>query len=144
MSNASHKIPLAYVIGPYRDKTVRSIVRNIREAESLGIEVMQHGIFPYIPHKNTALLDGTAPDEFFLEGNLEMIRRGMFDLAVVGRGYNNSKGSLGEIQEFYLLNTPVLFREDPAFFVQLKNTVRALKDEMSFSREMRDASIIHL
>ena len=110
---------IAYVIGPYRAETIYGIRQNIIVAEQLGAELAQLGFFPYVPHKNTAFFDGLAPDELWLEGNLEIIRRGIADFAVVGYGWEKSSGSRGEIAEIQGMGLPVLYREDPAFHVQI-------------------------
>ena len=110
---------IAYIIGPYRAETIYGIRQNIIAAELLGAEVAKLGAFPYIPHKNTAFFDGLAPDELWLGGNLEIIRRGIADFAVVGYGWEKSSGSKGEISEFKAMGLPVLYREDPAFHVQI-------------------------
>ena len=115
---------IGYVIGPYRAKTIYDIRRNIIASEALGADLIKCGVFPYIPHKNTAFYDGLAKDSFFLDGNLELIKRGVFDLAVVGHGWNRSDGSQDEIAEFAGMGVPVFFRENPAFFHGIEELVR--------------------
>jgi hypothetical protein len=111
---------IAYIIGPYRAHTIYGIRCNIIAAEQVGAEMAAYGVFPYIPHKNTAYFDGLAPDKLWLEGNLEIIRRGIADFAVVVPGWEESSGSVGEIKLHHELNIPVLYREDPAFWMQLE------------------------
>ena len=114
---------IAYVVGPYRADTIYGIRQNIISAEQLGAELAQLGFFPYVPHKNTAFFDGLAPDKLWLEGNLEIIRRGVADFAVVGYGWEKSSGSKGEIDECRKHGVKVLYREDPAFHVQVGRLV---------------------
>jgi hypothetical protein len=116
---------IAYVIGPYRASTIYGIRKNIIAAEQIGAEMAQAGVFPYVPHKNTAFFDGVADDSLWLEGNLEIIRRGIADFAVVVPGWAESSGSRGEIKLCHELGIPVLFREGPAFWVQLERVVAA-------------------
>ena len=115
---------IAYVIGPYRAETIYGIRQNIIAAEQLGAELAQLGFFPYVPHKNTALYDGLAPDELWLEGNLEIIRRGIADFAVVGYGWKKSSGSKGEIDECRKHGMKVLYRERSAFRIHIQEMLK--------------------
>jgi len=85
---------LVYVAGPYRAKTPRGIVENIRKAEAVAIKYWKRGYAVICPHLNTALLDGVAPDEVWLKGDLEML--GRCDIIVMMRGWENSKGATAE------------------------------------------------
>lgn len=88
---------LAYVAGPYRASTPHGLVINIRRAEAVALELWKQGYAVICPHKNTALFDGEAPDEVWLEGDLEMMRR--CDLVVFIPRWWASKGALAEYEE---------------------------------------------
>src|SRR5690349_14403982 len=68
-------IKLVYIAGPYRGATAWDRDQNIVRARQLGAEVVKRGALPVIPHSNTAHMDGIAPDEFWLAGTLEQMRR---------------------------------------------------------------------
>lgn len=85
---------LAYVAGKYRAPTVRGIVENIRAAEAVALELWKLGFAVICPHMNSALFDGTAPDEVWLEGTMTMLER--CDLLVTVPGWESSRGSCEE------------------------------------------------
>lgn len=114
---------IAYVIGPYRASTIYGIRKNIIVAEQIGAELAAYGVFPYVPHKNTAFFDGAAPDELWLKGNLEILERGIADFAVVAPGWERSSGSGGEIQACRKMDIPVLFREADDFWEVLNGLI---------------------
>jgi hypothetical protein len=88
---------LAYVAGPYRAPTMHQIVDNIRAAEAVAIALWQMGFAVVCPHTNTACFDGTAPDQVWLEGDLEILRR--CDLLVTVSGWERSEGATIEVRE---------------------------------------------
>lgn len=96
---------LAYVAGPYRAKTVSGIVQNIREAEAIAIELWKMGFAVLCPHTNTALMDGAMPDETFLEGTLEMMRR--CDFVVLTPRWQASRGAIEEKAEAERRGMPI-------------------------------------
>ena len=92
---------LAYIAGPYRAETPSGIVKNIRNAEAVAIKYWQKGYAVICPHKNTALFDGLCPDETWLDGDIEILKR--CDLVVMATGWRNSAGSIYE-HETAILN----------------------------------------
>lgn len=56
------------------------------------------------PHLNTANFDGIVPDQNFLDGTMEMMRR--CDLVVLLPGWGDSSGSIKEKSEADRLGTP--------------------------------------
>lgn len=95
---------IVYVAGPYRAKTHYEVELNVRQAEAASIELWQMGYAVICPHKNTAHFDNLAPDEIWLEGDLEIIKRlqAHTDIMVMLPGWENSEGALKEkeIAEF--------------------------------------------
>jgi hypothetical protein len=69
-------------------------VENIRKAEAVAIKYWKLGYAVICPHLNTALLDGVAPDEVWLKGDLEML--GRCDIVVMMKGWDCSKGATSE------------------------------------------------
>ena len=88
---------VVYIAGPYRADTPHGIVENIRRAEDVAITYWRRGYAVICPHKNTALLDGACPDETWLKGDLELLRR--CDIIVMMKGYEHSTGARAELQE---------------------------------------------
>ena len=105
-------IKIAYIIGPYRADSVYDIHTNIFAAETLAAYCALAGVFPYCPHKNTAYLDGLTDDELWLEGNKELLRRGIADIGIVSARYKESSGSLEEIKLCTELNIPLIFEQE--------------------------------
>lgn len=94
-----------YVAGPFRAPTAWEIEQNIRRAEEVGLEVIRLGAFVIIPHANTRYFHGSAPDQFFLDGTMELLRR--CDAVVLIPGWERSEGSKGEKAEAERLGRPV-------------------------------------
>lgn len=96
---------LAYVAGPYRAASESAVVRNIRNAEHIAVKLWQDGYAVICPHKNTALFGGLAPDDVWLKGDIEMMRR--CDLVVLVPGWEASSGTNAEVQEAKSAGIPV-------------------------------------
>jgi hypothetical protein len=93
------------VAGPFRGPTAWDIERNVRRAEELAFEVFQLGAMPLIPHANTRFFHGQGPDEFWIEGTLELLRRS--DALILVDGWTRSSGSRGEVIEARAMGRPV-------------------------------------
>jgi hypothetical protein len=119
--NNETRMRLAYVAGPYRAPDEWGVLTNIRNAESVALELWKLGFAVICPHKNTALFGGAAPDDVWLKGDLEMIRR--CDLLVLIPGWEASSGSREEKRKAEEWGIPVrewpmcLRDENPKFFV---------------------------
>ena len=66
---------LIYVAGPFRAPNSWEMEQNIRRAEALALEVWKLGLPAICPHANTRFYQGAAPDEVWLEGDIEIMRR---------------------------------------------------------------------
>ena len=100
---------VVYVIGPFRGKTTWDVVLNCRNAELLGLEVAKLGAMPLIPHNNTKNFNGLLEEEFWVEGTKEILRRSdaAITVAAIGFRWEQSQGSIGEVQEMDRLVRPV-------------------------------------
>ena len=98
---------VAYIVGPYRSKTVHGIVENIRRAEAIAIKYWQFGYAVICPHKNTALFDGLAPDHVWLDGDIEILKR--CDVIVMTPGWENSSGSKAELEIAKQLGKEIIY-----------------------------------
>jgi len=96
-----------YIAGPYRADTEHGVVENIRRAEEVAIKVWQAGHVALCPHKNTALFGGLCPDEAWLKGDLELLRR--CDGIIMVQGWEKSSGSVAEVGFADRHNIPVYY-----------------------------------
>jgi len=96
---------VVYVAGPFRGPTAWDIERNVRSAEELAFEVFQLGVMPMIPHANTRWFHGQGPDQFWLDGTLELLRR--CDAMILTADWKRSTGARGERAEAERLSIPV-------------------------------------
>lgn len=97
---------LVYVAGPYRAASESAVVRNIRNAEAVAVELWKAGFAVLCPHMNTALMGGICPDEVWLKGDLVMLER--CDLVVLVPGWQASSGTVAEHLRARELGIPVL------------------------------------
>lgn len=99
------KMTVVYIAGPFRARTAWGFAENIRAAERLGLEVARNGMMPLIPHANTAHFHGELPDQFFLNGTMELLRR--CDAVIVTPNWAMSSGARDEVDEAERLGIPV-------------------------------------
>lgn len=96
---------IIYIAGPYRGTTPWQVELNIHRARELGAAVASLGGLPVIPQANTAHFDGLAPDQFWLDGTLELMRR--CDAVMLTRDWARSSGARAEREEALRLGLPV-------------------------------------
>jgi hypothetical protein len=101
---------LIYVAGPFRGKSAWDIEQNIRRAETLALEVWRMGAACICPHTNTRFFQNAAPDEVWLEGDLEILRR--CDAIVMTPDWRNSTGARAEHDEAIKRNMAVFYTMD--------------------------------
>lgn len=87
---------LGYVAGPFRGANSWEMEENIRRAERLALEVWKLGAACICPHSNTRFYQGAAPDNVWLDGDLEML--GRCDFIVMTPDWTRSEGARGEHQ----------------------------------------------
>lgn len=85
-----------YVAGPFRGPSAWDIECNIRRAETLALEVWRLGHAALCPHTNTRFFQNAAPDEVWLKGDLELLRR--CDAVVLTNDWKRSSGARAEVQ----------------------------------------------
>lgn len=98
---------IAYIAGPYRAKTKLGVIRNILKARKIAKKYWALGYTVFCPHLNSALMDGIAPDEVFLKGDLEFLQYA--DILVVIPGWERSTGTLAEIEFAKIKGKPMVF-----------------------------------
>jgi hypothetical protein len=96
---------LIYVAGPFRGPSAWDIECNIRRAETLALEVWRLGAAAICPHANTRFFQNAAPDEVWLKGDLEMLRR--CDAVILTPDWIRSSGVRAEVEEANRLCLPV-------------------------------------
>jgi len=98
---------LIYVCGPYRAKSAWECEQNVRRAEGVARRLAEAGYMPVCPHANTRpYFEGIQPDEFWLEGTLELMRR--CDGIALVEGWQRSEGASAEYQEALRLGKELL------------------------------------
>lgn len=96
-----------FVSGPYRADTKEGREANIQKAKDAAIRLWQQGWVAFCPHLNTAHFDGLCPDEVWLKGDLEMLRR--CDAIYILKDWKQSEGSQAEVRLAYKLGLEVYF-----------------------------------
>jgi nucleoside 2-deoxyribosyltransferase len=84
-------VKVVYIAGPFRGKNHFVIAENIRNAERLALAVWQLGAAALCPHANTAHFQDAAPDDVWLTGDLELLRR--CDAVLMTPDWERSEGA---------------------------------------------------
>ncbi len=87
---------LVYIAGPYRGSTDRATYKNIQHARKYAEKYWKAGYAVFCPHLNTAFFSGLVPEEHFIKGGIEILKR--CDIIVMISGWRNSVGSINEHQ----------------------------------------------
>ena len=74
---------------------MHQIVENIDAAKAVAKAVWAIGLPAICPHLNTGMFDGVAPDDLWLRGDLEILRR--CDCLVTVPGWERSEGASAEV-----------------------------------------------
>jgi hypothetical protein len=102
-----------YIAGPYSAPNTWAREQNIRAAEAAGLQVILLGAMPLVPHTMTRFYFGAVPEATVIEGDLELLRRS--DAVLFVGDWENSKGSMGELEEACRINLPRFFSIDQLF-----------------------------
>lgn len=101
---------LVYVAGSYTADCGYKVHQNIHRAWEMGVRVAELGAMPVIPHTNTAHMDGVQPYQFWADGTMELMRK--CDAVLVLEGWEESKGTIGEIGECNKTGKPLFYNID--------------------------------
>ena len=101
---------ICLVSGAYRAPSQWEVASNIETARQAAGRLCRRGIFPITPHLNTAYFESLQPDDFWLKGYLEILRR--CDMIYVLANYRTSSGALAELAEAKRLGLQVVFEEE--------------------------------
>lgn len=96
-----------FVSGPYRANNLQGVLANIRKARKVSLKLWLEGWAAICCHSNTALFDGAAPDNIWLEGDLEILRR--CDAIYMIDGWENSEGAISEFKLAQELGLEIIY-----------------------------------
>jgi hypothetical protein len=122
-------VKVVYVAGPYRADSEWEVLQNIRQAEEVAKELWLAGAAVICPHKNTAFFGGLAPDDVWLNGDLEILSR--CDIVVMGWNWQRSSGAHAERNRALDIGIPVYHWGDFDERVMLLERLRAYRAKCS-------------
>jgi hypothetical protein len=98
-------IPVVYIAGPYRAANTWEIEQNIRNAETLALDVLQLGAAAVCPHTNNRFFFGAISEDIALKTDLAVMLR--CDAVMTVPFWMNSQGTIAEIEEARNVEIPV-------------------------------------
>lgn len=101
------KMKMVYIAGPYRSGNSWELEANVRVAEAASFQVFSLGAVAICPHSISRYMMGTLNEEFWIEATMNMLSR--CDAMIVVQGWEESDGTLGEIDYAWGNNIPVFF-----------------------------------
>lgn len=108
MAGSNEKqLRVVYLASPYRHETEYGVHLNIQRAERLALEIWRLGAVCICPVKNTAYFGGAMPDEAWLRGDLELVRRS--DALLASPEWQSSKGATREVEFAQGRGIPVFY-----------------------------------
>lgn len=87
---------VVFISGPYRAPDMYGIHKNIMAARKAAIELWKQGYAVICPHMNTAHFDGILPDETWLNGDIEIMKK--CDAIYFLKTWRQSAGAKAEYQ----------------------------------------------
>lgn len=98
---------VVYISGSYRNETINGVLTNILKARAVALKYWKRGYAVICPHLNTALMDGEMPDDTWIDGDVEILKR--CDIIVMMKGWEQSAGANIELEEAMKLGIGVIF-----------------------------------
>ncbi len=98
-----------YISGQYRNKTIGGTFKNIMHARDAAIKLWNENWIVICPHLNTFSMDGLCPDNVWLKGDLEILRR--CDSIYMLSGFRSSSGAMEEYKLALKLEKEILYEE---------------------------------
>lgn len=96
---------VVYIAGPFRGPNSWEIECNIRRAEELALSAWRAGYAVICPHTNTRFFQGAGPDQIWLEGDIEILRR--CDAVLLTEDWQRSSGARAEVDVAKAQGIPV-------------------------------------
>ena len=110
MSETKLKRQIIFVSGAYRSKYgIIGRAVNIWKAYQVGRRLVRQGYSCYIPHMNTALMDGLQSEDWFLEATLKMLKH--CQILFLMRGWQQSMGARAEWREANERGLTIIFED---------------------------------
>ncbi len=100
---------VVYVAGPFRAKTQWGIMQNVRNAEDASLRLWKQGYAVICPHTMTQHFQNECPDDVWLKGCIELLRR--CDAIYLVHGWRDSEGSVEELRIAKELGLTVMYDE---------------------------------
>lgn len=101
---------LVYVSGAYRAPSINGIYQNIHRARAAALKIWARGDVALCPHLNSFLMDGEFPDQVWLDGDLELVKR--CDAMHMLVGWEQSEGATAEHALALELGLPITYERD--------------------------------
>jgi nucleoside 2-deoxyribosyltransferase len=98
---------VVYVAGPYRGKDNFEIAENVRNAERVGLAIWKIGMVALVPHLNSVHFQGCLPDDVWLRGDIELLKR--CDAILMVDGWAKSVGATHEMDVAVECGIPVFY-----------------------------------
>lgn len=98
-----------FVSGPYRGQDWVEVDNHIRRAREAAVKLWRDGWAVICPHSNTSHFDGLCPDEVWLEGDLEILKR--CDAIYMLKDWRASKGAKAELDLASKNGLEIIFEE---------------------------------
>ncbi len=107
--SAEESTKVIYVAGAFRAPTQWGIMQNVRKAEDASLRLWKKGYAVICPHTMTQHFQNECPDELWLEGCTELLKR--CDAIYLLTNYAQSEGSLSELVVAKSLGLKILYEE---------------------------------
>jgi len=104
-----------YIAGPYSADNITDCLENMRNGMRMGVKVLLAGFAPWVPwhdfHHHLMLRDGESLSiNDYYNFSIEWLK--VSDCMLVLPGWENSKGTLAEIEIANRLNIPIYYNLD--------------------------------
>lgn len=106
--NEPKYIDLVYVAGPYSAPTKAGRAANIKAAWLVGCQVATLGVYPVVPHMNTAHMDDLQDWQWWIDATLELMLR--CNAVLMMEGWEKSRGARGEEAAAKRFGIPVFYK----------------------------------
>ena len=87
---------LIFIAGPFKAENAWEIEQNIRRAEEIALQLWKLGFAVICPHANSRFFFGACPEDIFLEGYKEILKK--CDGLILSSPGGQSKGTVEEIK----------------------------------------------
>jgi hypothetical protein len=113
---------IVFISGKYRSKWgIIGRIINIWKAYQAGRRLVRQGYTVYIPHMNTALMDGLKSEDWFIQSTLKMLPKCHSILML--KGWRDSVGACEEFKEAWVRGLDVWYEDESDYpiWTEVKN-----------------------